>query len=105
MRLGPSFDSGRRKAQPRSEWTLHVSLHDRAPGALASAVSHDSDSRVFVIAGSFSPVFTTSGVSSEDISPTGGRYGYVVTWALGAGVETIILPLVPSKPCTDLALG
>ena len=41
-------------------------------------------------------------MSSEDVNPTGGRYGYVVTSALGAGVETIILPV---KLWTDLALG
>ncbi len=51
----------------------------------------DSDSCGFIPDGSSSSLFTTSGVSSEDVNPTDGRYGSVITGA-SWGIVIVIFP-------------
>ena len=64
---------------------------------LPTTVPYNSNSRGVTPAGSFSLLFTSNGVSSEDIDPTGGRYGYV---ALRASIRSGKNP--PSSPAINL---
>ena len=68
-----------------------------ASRSLTSTVSHGSHSPGFIPAGSSSLLFTSNGVSSEDVDPTGGRYGSVVMRAFGRGGEK-----PPSSPAIEL---
>ena len=62
---------------------------------LTSTVSYDSHSRGVTPAGSSSLLFTLNGVSSEDVDPTGGRYGSVALRAFGrGGGKPHLLPLL-----------
>ena len=64
---------------------------------LTSTVSYDSHSRGVTPAGSSSLLFTLNGASSEDVDPTGGRYGSVVLRTSGRGGEN-----PPSSPAIQL---
>jgi hypothetical protein len=73
-----SSDSGATEDVAHLDWCLHV-----GPLLVAIVVSLSGSGilRTQVIfqlaAGSSSPVFTTSGMSFEDVKPIDGRYGYV----------------------------
>jgi hypothetical protein len=90
-----SSDSGAIKVVARHSWYLHVGP------LVVIIVMLQSDSGIShahfisqLAAGSLSPVFTTSGMSFEDIEPIDGRYGYV----------TISPALTLSFPCLNLFL-
>ena len=68
-------------------------------GHLARSVSRDSDSCSFIPDGNSSLLLTMSGVSYEDIDPTGGRYGSVVTALWG-----IALSYPASEPRTNVLI-
>jgi hypothetical protein len=76
--LSVSFDSGPIKDVVHHSWYLHVGL---LVVTIVVSLSESGISRSQVIpqlaAGSSSPIFTTSGMSSEDVKPIDGRYGYV----------------------------
>lgn len=73
--LSVSPDSNGHEVLAYCEWHFHVSLH------VLMYHPHEYQVNVFKssprhTAGSSSPVFATSGVSSEDVNPIDGRYGY-----------------------------
>jgi hypothetical protein len=70
--LSTSVDSGTPKGLVHHGWCLHV-------GLLNSPECDPNHPQFQLAVGSLSPLLTTSGVSSEDIVPTGGRYGCVTT--------------------------
>jgi hypothetical protein len=76
--LSVSPDSGAAKNVARLDWCLHVGP---LLVTIIVSLSESGISRTQAIsqlaAGSSSPVFTTSGMSSEDVKPIDGRYGYV----------------------------
>jgi hypothetical protein len=82
LELGKSLsvpsDSGPIKVVAHRIWYLHVGP---LVVTIVVSLSESGISRTQVIsqlsAGSSSPIFTTSGVSFEDIKPIDGRYGYV----------------------------
>ena len=83
LELGKSLsvpsDSGASKVVARHIWYLHVG--PLLVVTIVASLPESGISRTQVIsqlaAGSSSPVFTTSGMSFEDIKPIVGRCGYV----------------------------
>lgn len=65
-----SFLSDTQEPLARRKWPVHVGL------SCYSGLQPSSKNPVF-LAGSFSLLLVTSGVSYKGVGPTGGRYGYV----------------------------
>jgi len=105
LELGKSLsvpsDSGASKVVAHRMWYLHV-----GPLVVTIVVSLSSSgiSRTQVIsqlsAGSSSPIFTTSGVSFEDIKPIDGRYGYVMISPYFEFPYSEFVPLKDLPRCT-----
>jgi hypothetical protein len=72
--LGASVDSGTQENMAHHGWYFHVSLLALPTLWNVTQVLPNSN----WAAGSLSPVLTTSGVLSEDIVPTVGRFVYVM---------------------------
>ena len=75
----PVFYSGSREALAHCRWPVHVGLPYHAGLQTSRSVT------LHFSAGSSSLPLTTSGISSEDIAHTCGRYGYVTKIAFLLG--------------------
>ena len=97
-------NSGSRKALPRVGWSLHVGLRCCA-SFFSRSLSRCPDSWVSKPDGSSSPLLTLSGVSSKDVNPTGGHFGYVVMGSFFLrSAETLVFGGPTQEPRTDVIL-
>jgi hypothetical protein len=87
--LSVSSDSRVIKGVAHRIWYLHV-------GALVVTIIGIPRTQVVsqLAAGSSSPVFTTNGMSSEDVKPIDGRYGYVTISPYFEFSQSEFVPLV-----------